>query len=1315
MKDTREPPPEARETRGLQGAQRELPVAGARIRMLKASYLHAWLYFFLILCLLVAWAVPLHMWIVRRTAARAVSAYPHDATCFVALAYAGISDQPQDVSPAVFRAHMRALRDQGYVAVTLDEVYRLLYEGEPLPRRAVLLTFDQSRRSSYFDARGVIRRLGLHGVMFLWTRPILEGEPASLRWPYVRRMLNAYAWDIGAQSHDGFSQIPSDPSGGTGTFLTTPRWIARESRFETPDAFEARLAADHQRCIALITKETQRKPRAFAFPYGDFGQFDERAVLTRYLNLDLVARHYDLGFIIGSSALNGRDCDPHRLNRLLVDPSWGADELLQRLEQAWPRRELGGAELFTREKAWLPDWGAFSLDGQGARLAAREDTTGAKVWINGSGGHRNFTGDLEFTLEAGQLGIFLRGSADGERYIYLGVDTEGQFWLRQKLPGLQPVTLASDRAPLLKGQPNRMEFTVRDHQLHVRLNNRPLFRDVLHLRGKPHAGLIGLSVWHPLEGAAGVRFTQFHSRTLDEAVVSWPPVANGQLQVADWLNRHGYRFSHCAPPWMRIGSFGTILLPGPDPQFMQTLSRIYSMQLTPLIRLDDNQGLARVAPEILAEHVLQLETDGVLLDLRRADISLPLTALVSWLQAFHHALAAQDRQVLVRFPPYIEGATSLQPLLAMMPNLRLVSSGERSTEEGPAPQGTGGEIRVVHMEEAVLPMEDLDLSMYYELTRSEERITDLDGEMRSEVYRRQGHKAFQAGQFNHALEIWTSWHEHDPSLAEPLMLLGDASMRLGQVEQAMGYYRRSLDVNPGQIDLALRYARLLDQKDQPAEARQWLNLYARIFPQHPEIALAQAEWLNRRGRSAEASELMERVIAEYPNDLRAMVLLYGLLTSPRARHAQMREIARVGTQPGLERALAEMVRAYELNVWPEAWILQPVFARLAQETRGPEQELYKALLPLSEVVEEDVRADGLSGNWTSSMPLDLEGGGVFVLQARPAEEEAYLRLRRSENMHNGFLEVTIDSARGFFWIYARRTENSMVRFGFDEDNLVYLQVWRSGQLVANETRAWVRPARPVTLRLEVRGDGAKGYIDGAAFFHAPVSLPRDMALGWWGVAPYAPGLGIAHAAIRAISGGPLPVHIAFVPDSTTAGMTDENGYIHLLQPHIHTLSALAPLWFSQRNDGTLSSLVDVGEAVDLRIYARYHRVRLMPAIRDVSPENVDVQALSELAREHYLDGFTLLVPRMPPEEWIRRMQDAVIDVPLHLMLLRLDPDDLTAERREISSGLSLFPGARETATLPVVRSETALDDTAAGRDHALLKLESFRTGTATAP
>ena len=79
------------------------------------------------------------------------------------------------VAQSTFGAEMRALRRAGYHAITLRQAFDAWQHGGPLPRRPVVVSFDDGYLSQYTHARPVLRKLGWPGVLNLEWRNLGKG------------------------------------------------------------------------------------------------------------------------------------------------------------------------------------------------------------------------------------------------------------------------------------------------------------------------------------------------------------------------------------------------------------------------------------------------------------------------------------------------------------------------------------------------------------------------------------------------------------------------------------------------------------------------------------------------------------------------------------------------------------------------------------------------------------------------------------------------------------------------------------------------------------------------------------------------------------------------------------------------------------------------------------------------------------------------------------------------------------------------------------------------------------------------------------
>lgn len=96
------------------------------------------------------------------------------------------------VPPDRFAAQMGALRRAGYRAVTLRRVLAAWRRGSPLPRRPVVVSFDDGYPSQYKAAYPVLRRLGWPGVLNL---EVADVGPKGIHAAEVRALLRA-GWEV---------------------------------------------------------------------------------------------------------------------------------------------------------------------------------------------------------------------------------------------------------------------------------------------------------------------------------------------------------------------------------------------------------------------------------------------------------------------------------------------------------------------------------------------------------------------------------------------------------------------------------------------------------------------------------------------------------------------------------------------------------------------------------------------------------------------------------------------------------------------------------------------------------------------------------------------------------------------------------------------------------------------------------------------------------------------------------------------------------------------------------------------------------------
>lgn len=93
------------------------------------------------------------------------------------LMYHHVSPNPGlvTVAPSTFEIQMAHLSHNGYTTLTADQLFEFLQGKEQMPRKSLVITFDDGYLDNYVYAFPILKRFGLHGIIFAITGWIGNG------------------------------------------------------------------------------------------------------------------------------------------------------------------------------------------------------------------------------------------------------------------------------------------------------------------------------------------------------------------------------------------------------------------------------------------------------------------------------------------------------------------------------------------------------------------------------------------------------------------------------------------------------------------------------------------------------------------------------------------------------------------------------------------------------------------------------------------------------------------------------------------------------------------------------------------------------------------------------------------------------------------------------------------------------------------------------------------------------------------------------------------------------------------------------------
>jgi peptidoglycan/xylan/chitin deacetylase (PgdA/CDA1 family) len=102
-----------------------------------------------------------------------------------------------NIDPAIFDEQMKWLRDNQYTTITVSEVASLILNGGEMPRRPVVITFDDGNIDVYQNAYPILEKYGLTATFYIVDR-YLNGKD-MISTTQVKELIQK-GWEIGSHS-----------------------------------------------------------------------------------------------------------------------------------------------------------------------------------------------------------------------------------------------------------------------------------------------------------------------------------------------------------------------------------------------------------------------------------------------------------------------------------------------------------------------------------------------------------------------------------------------------------------------------------------------------------------------------------------------------------------------------------------------------------------------------------------------------------------------------------------------------------------------------------------------------------------------------------------------------------------------------------------------------------------------------------------------------------------------------------------------------------------------------------------------------------
>lgn len=165
------------------------------------------------------------------------------------------------VSPDLFESDLKYLKEHGYSFVGMQELIDFVYSGAPLPKKSIVITFDDGYYNNYlyaypllekYDAKMVISVIGKYTDLYDGERP--NAYYSHVTWDMINEMLASGRVEIGNHTYS--------------MHTNGERRGSKKIKGETDEHYSKILTEDIGKLQAEMFEHTGTYPSVYTYPFG---------------------------------------------------------------------------------------------------------------------------------------------------------------------------------------------------------------------------------------------------------------------------------------------------------------------------------------------------------------------------------------------------------------------------------------------------------------------------------------------------------------------------------------------------------------------------------------------------------------------------------------------------------------------------------------------------------------------------------------------------------------------------------------------------------------------------------------------------------------------------------------------------------------------------------------------------------------------------------------------------------------------------------------------------------------------------------------
>lgn len=271
---------------------------------------------------------------------------------FIAVSYFGVDRTGTDtlISTKRLDEHLKALKDNGYVTITQQDIMDYYLKGKALPKKSLFLLFEDGRRDTAIFSQKLIEVYNFKGTMLTYADKFEKEDAKFLKPKDLLKLVDSSYWELGTNGYRleyinvfdkdsnylgrlnsiEFSKISSNLYRDYNHYLMDYIRDKDNIPTESYEEMKKRIDYDYETLDKIYKEKLGNLPDLYVLMHSNTGQFGTNKNVSE-INGKWIKDLFKMNFNREGYSLNVANSSIYDLTRIQPQAYWSTNHLLMRI------------------------------------------------------------------------------------------------------------------------------------------------------------------------------------------------------------------------------------------------------------------------------------------------------------------------------------------------------------------------------------------------------------------------------------------------------------------------------------------------------------------------------------------------------------------------------------------------------------------------------------------------------------------------------------------------------------------------------------------------------------------------------------------------------------------------------------------------------------------------------------------------------------------------------------------------------------------------------------------------------------------------